>query len=224
MNLAEQLNVTVTETLPSRLLPDILDRVTDTSPLMVLDVGMGVHETVEYFGHRRCRLHFSSFHDALESPPAVTSKTKIGQIVDEAERQELLFNAWRKKFSAMMKFQKGTTFDLCLFWDFFNYLDDLALKAFSDALSPYIGRHTQAHALILLKPDTHVLNREYGIMSRDQIAMRPGRLDNLGSYPRPQARLASMLKDFTVSHSVLRRDGLLEASLKAGGDIKPSRP
>lgn len=215
MNLAEQLNVTVTETLPSRLLPDILDRVANASPLMILDVGMGVHETVEHFGQQHCRLHFSSFHDALLSPPVINFKTKIGQIVDEAERQEQLINAWRRKFASLMDFQNRTVFDLCLFWDFFNYLDDPALKAFSDALSPYVGRHTVAHTLILLKPDTHVLNREYGILARDQIAMRPGDLGKLNSHPRPQARLASLLKDFSVSHSVLRRDGLLEASLKA---------
>jgi hypothetical protein len=209
------MNATVTETLPSRLLPDILERVADPSPLMVLDVGMGVHETVEYFGQKRCRLHFSCFHDALVAAPVVTSQPKIGHIVDEAERQEQLLDAWRKTFSAMMDYRKGTSFDVCLFWDFFNYLDDLALKAFSDALSPYIGPHTRAHALVLLKPDTNVLNREYGIMAHDQIAMRPGNLGRLDSYPRPQARLASLLKDFSVSHSVLRRDGLLEVSLKS---------
>lgn len=214
MNLALQINVTETEILPSRLLPDILDRVASASPLMVLDVGMAVHETVEYFGQQRCRLHFSSFHDALLSPLVLTHKAKIDQIVDEAERQEQVIDAWRKRFTTMMNFQKGTVFDLCLFWDFFSYLDDPALKAFSDALSPYLGRHTVAHTLIPLKTDTNVLNREYGIFARDQIAMRPGNLGALSSHPRPQARLASLLKDFSVNHSVLRRDGLLEASLK----------
>ncbi|HDZ08202.1 hypothetical protein [Pseudohongiella sp.] len=207
--------MTVTETLPSRLMPDILHRLAEMSPLMVLDVGFGVHETVEHFGNRRCKLHFLGLPDALRSPPVLPSPAqKTGKIVDEAARQENLLNAWRERFRSVLDFPEDTRFDLCLFWDAFNYMDDLALKAFFEVLHPYIRKETLGHGLIQLKEDKQVTNREYGIQAPDLLAMRPGHHSALACHPRPQARVAAMLKGFAVSHGVLRRDGLLEVSLK----------
>ncbi|MBU2097903.1 MAG: hypothetical protein KKD00_04020 [Gammaproteobacteria bacterium] len=203
------------ETLPTRLMPDLLDRKAGASPLMVFDMGFGVHETVNYFGDRRCRLHFAGVPDALNVPPSVRSKTPFGQLVDKAEQDEAIQRAWLERFQNILNFEPGTQFDLCLFWDYFNYLDDLALKAFADALAPYVGPQTLGHAYVLLKPEVNVLNREYGILARDQISVRPGRHGNLPSFPRPQARMTSMMKGFAVNHSVLRRDGLLEVALKS---------
>lgn len=204
------------ETLPTRLMPDLLDRLENASPLMVFDVGFGVHETVEFFGNRRCRLHFAGLHETVAIPPALKLKPQFGQMVDKAAQDEAAYTAWLEKFQAAMKFEPGTRFDLCLFWDLCNYLDDLALKAFADALAPYVGPQTLGHAYILLKAEAGVLNREYGVFARDQISVRSGQHKHLPSYPRPQARVTSMLKGFAVNHSVLRRDGLLEIALKSG--------
>jgi hypothetical protein len=215
MNTAEKLNMSSMETLPSRLMPDLLDRKAAASPLVVFDLGFGVRETLEYFGNRRCLLHFAGMPDALGVPPSVRSKTPFGQMVDKAEQEDAIQNAWLERFQSEMKFKPGTKFDLCLFWDYLNYLDDTALKAFADALSPFIGPQTLGHAYILLKPETNVLNREYGILARDQISVRPGTHGNLPSFPRPQARVTSMMKGFAVNHSVLRRDGLIEVALKS---------
>lgn len=217
MNLAEQLTITVTETLPSRLMPDILERIADASPLMVLDVGFASPETVNHFGDRRCRLHFCGLPDALATPPVLKAPAqKTARVVDEAARQDELLAAWRERFRSVLAFPEDTRFDLCLFWDSFNYMDDLALKAFFEVLHPFIRKESLAHGFIQLKEDNKVANREYGIHDKEQIAMRPGRHSALGVYPRPQARVASMLKGFVVSHGVLRRDGLLEVSLKTG--------
>ena len=203
------------ETLPSRLMPDILQRLADVSPLMVLDVGFAVHETVEHFGSRRCKLHFCGLPDALKSPPTLpVPAARTGKIVDEAARQESLLDAWRERFRAVLNFPADTQFDLCLFWDAFNYMDDLALKAFFEVLHPHIRKETLGHGLIQLKEDQQVTNREYGIQAQDQLVMRLGYHSELAVHPRPQARVASMLKGFAVSHGVLRRDGLLEVSLK----------
>ncbi|MEX0740376.1 MAG: hypothetical protein WD071_13620 [Pseudohongiella sp.] len=207
--------MTVTETLPSRLMPDILQKIAGESTLMVLDVGFGVHETVAHFGNRRCKLHFCGLPDALQSPPTLAPPAqKTGKLIDESIRQENLLTAWRDRFRSVLDFPEDTRFDLCLFWDSFNYMDDLALKAFFEVLHPYIRKETLGHGLIQLKDDNQVMNREYGIQAQDQLAMRPGHHGSLASWPRPQARVASMLKGFAISHGVLRRDGLLEVSLK----------
>jgi hypothetical protein len=182
---------------------------------MVLDTGFGVHETVEHFGDRRCKLHFCGLLDALQSPPTLPPPAqKTGKIVDESVHQEKLLNAWRERFRSVLNFPNDTFFDLFLFWDSFNYMDDMALKAFFEVLHPHIRKKTLGHGLIQLKDDKQVTNREYGIQAQDQLVMRAGRHGSLVSYPRPQARVASLLKGFAVNHGVLRRDGLLEVSLK----------
>lgn len=215
MSAAARMNMPVLETLPTRLMPDLLERLQDASPLMVFDPGYAVHETVEYFGNRRCRLHFSGLHELLGDPPAIVSDIPFGQLADKARQDEELYLAWRARFKPALQFAPGTRFDLCLFWDIFNYLDDMALKAFMDVLAPYVGTGTFAHAYILLKPEPGVLNREYGILEREQICARQAYHGHLPSFPRPQARVTSLLKGLTVNHSVLRRDGLLEVALKS---------
>lgn len=214
LNTAVQLDNSGRQALQTRLVPDLLEQLAGQPRLMVFDVGLGVHETIEFFGNRCCRLHFSALHDNLLVPPVIRSKAAFGQLADPGEQDAALYQAWLERFQAAMQFEPGTRFDLCLFWDFLNYLDDQALKAFADALAPYIDPKTLGHAYILLKSDADVLNREYGIKSTDLISVKPAQFGNLAHYARPQARVTSMMKGFVVKHSVLRRDGLLEAALK----------
>jgi len=215
LNTAEQFDNYGRQLLQTRLMPDLIEKSAGNSRLIVFDVGYGVHETVEFFGNRRCRLHFRALQDSLLTPPVIRSKTPYGQLPDPAEHDAALYLAWLERFRAAMLFEHGTRFDLCLFWDFLNYLDDQALKAFADALAPFTGPQTLGHAFILLKSDANVLNREYGLKAADQISVRPVNLGTSAFFARPQARVTSMMKGFVVKHSVLRRDGLLEAALKS---------
>jgi hypothetical protein len=145
----------------------------------------------------------------------INQEQKFGELPDKQAHDALLYQAWRQRFETEMNYHPGTRFDLCLFWDFFNYLDDLALKAFSEVLSPYLTPDTLAHAYLMQKPEQGLLNREYGICSANEISVRPGSFGHLPAHPRPQARVVSLLQDFSINHSVLRRDGLLESSLKS---------
>jgi len=217
MNLAEELTVSAPETLPSRLLPDILEKLATTSPLTILDVGPGVHETVNFFGQQPCRLHFPSLYECLKSGPeiSVARSTQIGQVADIDEAESMLQRAWFERFAAALDYPPDTRFDLCLLWDFANYLDDVALRAFAEALAPFLKPTTLAHSYLLLKESPDVLNRRYGVLDSDQIIVRRLPTKPLPSFPRPQGRVISTLKSFTASHNVLRRDGLLEVSMKA---------
>lgn len=214
MNLAEELTVTAPETLPSRLLPDILEKLAHTLPLTVFDVGTGVHETVSFFGQQPCRLHFPGLYDCLAAPPKVALNTPLGQVADITEAESMLYQSWLERFQSAITCPPDTRFDLCLFWDFTSYLDDVALRAFGEALRPFLKKSTLGHSYLLLKESPAVLNRQYGLLDRDQVSVRPKPTRTLPAYPRPQGRVIAMLKDFAVSHSVLRRDGLLEVSLK----------
>lgn len=183
------------DSLSSQLLPQLLDRVEHASPLQVLDVGLGRAETVDFFSERRCRLHFSSLYETLQK----------GQTLEEV--------SWSTLFRREMDYPAGTVFDLCLFWDFFNYLDDDALQAFSRALSPFTDQRTVGHGFAVRNSNTAIPGREYAIAGRDRFSIRPGRQSLAATHPRPQATLGRMLEKFSLGRSVLHRDGLLEVML-----------
>jgi len=190
------------ELLPSRLLPEVLERIRENAVLTVLDVGYGVPETVDYFGERHCKIHFSGFHDALRT---ARQPRPAEEAMDEAR--------WRELFQQAMPYSPDTTFDLCLFWDFLSYLDDMPLKIFTETLAPYLNKDTVGYGYALLKDDRSVLDRTYGIVDEGQLMVRQAGLGSLQGYSRPQARLARLMSGFSISHSVLRRDGLLEMAL-----------
>lgn len=215
MTLAARESLAYPETLPTRLVPDLLDRFQKVDYLQVFDTGFAVPETIEHFVSRKCRLHFNAAYELLQKPPVATSSKRDGRLIDKKAQDQALYQTWRQRFDQAMNFPDNTRFDLCLFWDFFNYMDDIALKAFSDSLSPYLKDTTVGHAYVLLKEGHSVLNRSFGIAAKDEVVVRPAHWPDLPAFARPQARVTSMLQDFRVNHSVLRRDGLLEISLKA---------
>ena len=214
MTLAARESLAYPETLPTRLVPDLIDRFQKVDYLQVFDTGFAVSETVEHFATRKCRLHFSAAYEMLHYPPVIAAK-KDGRLVDKKAQDQALYQDWKVRFDKALNYPKGTQFDVCFFWDFFNYLDDIALKAFSDSLSPFLKETTVGHAYVLLKEGYPVLNRTFGLAAKDEIIVRQAHWPALTAYARPQARVTSMLQDFRVNHSVLRRDGLLEISLKA---------
>lgn len=215
MTLAARESLAHPETLPTRLVPDLIDRFQKADYLQVFDTGFAVPETVAHFASRKCRLHFSAAYDVLQHPPTPKAAHKDGRLIDKKAQELSLYQDWKSRFDEALNYPKGTRFDVCFFWDFFNYLDDIALKAFSDSLSPYLSKDTAGHAYVLLKEGYPVLNRTFGLVDKDAIIVRQAHWPALPAYARPQARVTSMLQDFRVNHSVLRRDGLLEISLKA---------
>lgn len=215
MTLAARESLAHPETLPTRLVPDLVDRFHHVDYLQVFDTGFAVSETIDHFVSRKCRLHFSAVYEALQNPPTAKTTAKDGRLIDKKAQEQALYQNWLQRFEQAMNFQHNTRFDVCFFWDFFNYMDDIALKAFSDALSPYLKETTVGHAYVLLKEGYPVLNRTFGLAAKDEIVVRPAHWPPLTANTRPQGRVTSMLENFRVNHSVLRRDGLLEISLRA---------
>ena len=121
---------------PSKLLGSLFRRIDPEHRLTVLEIGTALPETVDFFSEYRCRLHFLDLYDVpfLQRP-------------DEPLEGKELQQAFERQFN----FPEGTKIDLCLFWDFLSFLDDPALRAFNDALKPFIhastrGRSRSSHA------------------------------------------------------------------------------
>ena len=174
--------------------------------LTILEIGPALPETIEFFSAFRCRLHFA----AMYSDPVL-------QMQNEDHSEAELAEHMVKSFG----FQKGTRFDLCLFWDFLNYLDDQALRAFNTALQPYLQKTTRAHAFTVRTLDTSLPNQQYGVEQPHMFSIRPRREKLARTTPHTQAILVNLLSSFDIDQGMLLPDGRLEVLMTAS-PISPS--
>ncbi len=188
------------QTLPSQLLASLIEQVEQSSPVLILDAGFGVSDTLTFFNEFRCQLFFSAFYEVLP----------LNSSGEDAANEE----AWFKLFQQSMNFPSGTRFDLCLFWDLFSYLNDAALRAFNRALAPFIDQRTAGHGFAMLNTAPHMPAREYGILNRTQLTIRPLNSPGPTPFPRSHSKVAEQLTGFTVGRSVLHQGGLMELMLK----------
>jgi len=187
----------------SLLFPELIKRIDPGRRLTVFEIGSALPETVEYFSQFRCRLHFASmFADPLlERQP--------GDLGDE----ELV-----AALSDALGIPASTRFDLCLFWDFPNYLEDRVLRAFDKALRPFVRRGARGHAFALRTLDTGLLNQRYGVDQSHMLRIRPRHGPPMRCYPKTQATLVNLMPGFDVNQGMLLPDGRLEVIMTASGD------
>lgn len=110
--------------------------------------------------------------------------------------------------------------DVCLFWDFFNYLDIALLKAFAEALEPHIASHTRGYGLGVLNARSQLPNASYGLLGADKLSqcLRSGEQKPIFSYS--QRDLDSLLKCFEIDKSRLMSDGRVEYIMARRSDAR----
>ena len=179
----------------SQLLASVLQREEEGERVTVLDVGPALPETVEFFANGPCSLHIADLFGALPLHP-----------------EEAGF-AYREQWRDVLPLSAGTRFDICLFWDLFNYLSLPAASALLQVLRPHLHPETRGHAFGVHKRGMPEDARIYGIGSADRLTLRPRRHPLPGYAPMPQAQLQAVLADFRFERSVLLADGRLEIVL-----------
>lgn len=182
----------------SQLLPALFRNVDEEQRLCVLHLGPARQDTLDFFSTRRCRLHIVDLFAELPLP--AEEDTSHGLI---AHLRELL------------QFPAATVFDICLFWDLFNYLDATALRALLEILGPRLSASTVAHGFSVHNPRTPEQGMLYGINRSDVISMssRPAAVP--GYSPHSQNRLLELLQCFQMERTVLLADKRLEMLLRA---------
>jgi SAM-dependent methyltransferase len=197
----------------TQLLPLLLEPIDDEQSITVLDVGAGVPETVTYFSRYRCRLHFAALFDAHALRPEAMPPPGPD---DEAQ------DYFDEVFAALLDFPEGTRFDLVLLWDFLNFLPVPALRAFGQALRPFLHRGTRAHGFGAFKANAPGLSRDapqialrYGVLDHDRLAVRPRTDGVLTGYPHSRTVLADAVGCFEVVRGTLLREGGMELLLRA---------
>lgn len=197
---------------PTLLLPMLFERLDEDDPITVLDVGAGVAETIGYFSRYRCRLHFAALFDA----PALRPESfPEGVPDDELERY------FGETFAALLDFPPETRFDVVLLWDFLNYLPVPALRAFADALRPFLHAETRAHGFGAFKANAPGISRDapelalrYGIVDADRLVVRPRADGVLTGYPHSRTVLADALGCLEIVRGTLLRGGGMELLLQ----------
>jgi hypothetical protein len=182
------------------LFPTLVRRLDRGRRLSILEIGPALPETIEFFSEFKCRLHFG----AMYSDPILQMQAGDASEADMVRHLQESFG-----------FARGTRFDLCLFWDFLNYLSDKALRAFDKALEPYLYKGTRAHAFTVRTLDTSFANQQYGIREEHLFSIRPRSGRQPKTFPHTQAILVNLLSGFDIDQGMLLPDGRLEVLLSA---------
>ena len=183
---------------PSKLLPFLFENVEEDRRLTVLNIGPALSETVTFFSRYRCRLHFADLFAELPIDPDEDPATPLVQ-----------------QFERMLAVPEGTRFDICLFWDLFNFLDADAIRALMEALAPHIHEGTRGHGFALHNVRTPQSKQLFAISGEEELTVRPRPAALPGYSPHPQNRLKELLEGFTIVRSVLLADSRLEMAMSA---------
>ena len=185
-------------TQPSKLLPSLFEQVEEGQRLTVFHVGPALQDTVDFFSRYRCKLHFIDLFDELPI-------TALEENDPSLQRQ----------FVELLQFPRDTQFDICLFWDFFNFLNAEAVAAFIGSLRPYLNGSSRAHGFSVHNVKTPQSKHLYGISQLDKISLRNRPTALPGYAPHSQSRLKELLSCFRFERSVLLPDSRLEFLLRA---------
>ena len=182
----------------SKLLPSLFERVDEEQRLSVLHIGPALPDTVDFFAAYRCKLHFVDLFGELP-------------LVDIADEEPTL----QQRLDDLLQFPQGTQFDICLFWDLFNFINRDAIRVLLAALRPYLKANALAHAFAAHNLKTPTNSYVYGIRHNDEISLR-NRPAQLAEYaPHSQGDLKQLLYYFNFERSVLLADSRLELLLRA---------
>jgi hypothetical protein len=184
----------------SRLFPALFKKTDPKKRLSVFEVGPATKETIGFLGQFKSRIHVAN----LFSEELIRKK-----------QLELTQKEMKREFQNLFNFKVGTLIDICLFWDFLNYLNPTALKAFGSALRPYIHKGTLAHGFTVLNVETPLRNQQYGIRSPDTLCVRPGKRSQLDYFPHSHEELNDSFNCFEIGRGWLLPDGRLEILLNA---------
>lgn len=184
----------------SLLFPTLVNRIKPDRRYSILEIGPALPETIEFFSQFKCRLHFA----AMYTDPLLQM-----QLGDHTEAELV------EHISKSFGFAKDTRFDLCLFWDFLNYLDDKALRAFNTAIRPFLHKSTRGHAFTVRTLNTSFPNQQYGISEAHMFNIRPRGGKQMRTTPHTQAILVNLLSSFDIDQGMLLPDGRLEVLMTA---------
>ena len=188
--------------LRSNLVGALLTSLQTDRQVVVLDVGMAMAATVDLFSQFKSKLLFV---DLYSEPFIRVNHFEADQSGQQSQHQQLV-----GQFRKALGLDKNLIIDICLFWDFFNYLDATLLKAFIEALEPNIANHTRGYGMGVLNSRCQLPYSCYGLMAEDWLTQCPRGGEPGPIYPHSQRDLNSCLNYLEIDKSRLMSDGRVE--------------
>jgi len=211
---AENYSQSLNTELHSNLAPLLFERVQVDKQLVVLDIGLAMPATVELFSSFKCKLIFADLYSA-----EMLSQDTLEEHSEDSS-QEQVHQQLVEQFTVALNLDADTKIDICLFWDFFNYLDGTLFKAFIEALHPYINDYTCGYGLGVLNARCELPNYQYGISKLNKLNQYLRSEEQKPVYPHSQRDLNNLLGYFDVDKSRLMPDGRVEYFIAQGSDSK----
>lgn len=179
-----------------QLLPLVFEGLDANRSLTVLDVGAGVPESVQFFSKYRCQLHFVDLYGETGFTAAMRSRRR--------PRETL--------FGRFLDFPRGTSFDICLFWDFLNYLTNPLLRDFAQTLREYVHDDTRAHAFVAFSNALPFGGLRFGLQEADRLTTHPHPMAVPHAHTRKH--IADALWPFSVARAALLEQNRQELLLQ----------
>ncbi len=212
-NMNKEINNSVNDCsfLNSQVFEEIWRDLPKTTPLCVLNVGCAGSATVNFFAEycssQKCNLFFPD----LYSDPLLSGS-----------QPDILASTLEKLFCSMLNLKPGITLDVCLFWDFFYFLKRTYVKAFIQALRPFLKTSTKAYCIGSMNIEK-MTTFNYGVLDTQHITQSPKYMDNLPLFGHSMGDLRALLSPFAISKVRLMTDGRSEFLLADKAVIKGFR-
>ena len=179
------------ERVPSDLIQVVLKQAKQRPRLEILDLDSGVGVTLETLSQqKRCRFYFADIGQH--------TGTGYGGV----SRRILPFNL-----------PHGLKFDLCLFWDCLNLMNDAVFKQFAGELEEYLDRDTLIHGFIANNVRVPMFYKRFAIEKSDTlVSLDP--VDYTSRYPKsrksfeeafPQIELVNVVRYPSNRQEILAR-------------------
>lgn len=162
--------------------------------LTVLDVGPAVPETISFFNRISCRVYVLDLIGS-RNQPLNGHQTWLG---DFAHLSDII--------------PTDEHFDICLFWDYFNYIDDEKLIEFGEILSTHISMSTRAHAFVAFNMGKPIRQQQYGINEVNEVVLKVLG-DEPVPYPRTRSDIVHFLPQLEVQRAMLLTENRQEIFL-----------
>ena len=189
-------------TQPSKLLAQLFKHIEEDQRVEVLHIGPALPETVDFFSHFRCKLHFVDLFSELPFTQP-----------DDSDDEPCI--SLEQQFAEQLDLPPETKLDICLFWDLFNFLESDAIAAFLAALQPHLHSGSFAHGFTAHNLTAPQDGQIYGIRELDALSVRHRQQALPGYTPHGQTQLQNLIDCFSFDHSVLLPDSRLEVLLRA---------
>lgn len=187
----------MTSTQPSQLLASLFQSIEEDQRLSVFDVGPARPETISFFSRYRSKLYLADMFSELP----------LDAVQEDREALE-------QRFDELLDFPANSRFDICLFWDLFNYLSPEAIEIFLQKLRPCLHADSRAHGFAVHNTRSPQTDHLYGIRQMDEFTVRHRDRPLPGYAPHNQGQLKTLLSCFSFERTVLLADSRLELLLR----------